>query len=205
MDSSGKPASKSRPVGGAAAVFEAIKLDFNTIRIIVLTAGVVLALIATPLYFILRNFVSFDALDDYFKVTARVRPKILSAISEALDAGYSRNFIFDSPRFKDNTMLFYASATQKVTLSVGAEPLAGAFPATALYVNNCLIEKRTEPFHFYEKEITAKLESCPPDELNLHTLRIVFPAGLKQSAIQLKCLILVNQRVHEHVGEVSRK
>lgn len=206
MPSSGKPTGKSRLTGGAAAVFEAIKLDFSTIKIIVLTAGVVLALIAIPLYFTLRNFVTFDSLDNYFKVTASVRPKILSAISEVLDTGYSRNFIFDSAHPVDNTMLFHASGAQKVTLSVGAQNSAGAFPATALYVNNCLVETRTEPFHLYEKEVTAKLESCPPDEPNLHTLRIVLPNGLPQgTTLQLKCLILVNQRLHDHVGETSTK
>ena len=200
-----KSREKTPLTGGASALFDAMRLDFNTIKMILLTACVVLALVAVPLFFVLRNFVTFDGLDRYFKVTESVRPKLLATISEVLDSGYSKNFIFDSTRPADNTMLFYVSAKQKVTLSVSAQSL-GTFPATTVYLNTCPIETRTESFHLYEKDLTAKLDSCTPDEPNLHTLKIVLPNGLPQgTTMQMKCLILVSQRVHEHVQESLKK
>jgi hypothetical protein len=197
---------KAPPAQKAAAVLDALKLDFNTIKIILLTACVVLALVAIPLTFMLKHFVSFDALDNYFKLTDSVRPKILHTISEVLDSGYSKNFVFEPNRPADNTMLFYAAPKQKVTLSVSAQISLGNFPATALYLNNCLLETRNEAFHFYEKDVTEKLGACNPDEPNLHTLRIVLPDGLPQkTTIQLKSLVLVYQRVHDHVEGVDTK
>jgi hypothetical protein len=180
----------------ASAVIETIKLDVNTIKIVVLTAAVVVALLSVPLLFVLRNFVTFDALDDYFKVTDSVRPKILRAITAGLDTGYSRNFIISSTS-TDSTMLFYALPHQKATLSVSAQSI-GPFPQISLLVNNCLFEERSEPFDLYEKELTDQLDKCNPDKPNLHTLRIVVPGGLqKGTQLQMRCLVLVYQRIHD--------
>jgi hypothetical protein len=188
------------PPSRASAVFEAIKLDFNTIKIIVLTAAVVTVLIATPLVLVLSKFVTFDALDDRFKVTDSVRPKILQTIAEGLDTGYSKNFIISSSS-TDNTMLFYASQGQKVTLSISAESI-GPFPQVSVYLNNCPIERepRSERFNWYEKDMTSLLKSymCGPDEPNLHTLRIVVSGGVQSGTeLQMKCLVLVYQRIHD--------
>lgn len=185
-------------------ILDPAKVDLKTIRIILLTAIAVLLLLATPLIFLLRNFVTFDALDRYLKLTESVRPKILSTISEELSTGYSKNFIFSSSSpgsTADTTMLFYATPHQKVTLSVDATPLGGEFQAVTLQLNGrCTIgpEKGwSEPLHLYDRDLTELMETCPPDEPNLHSLRIVLPEGLKKSsALQVKCLVVVHQRVY---------
>lgn len=77
-----QPRSESPAKKPASKLIESIRLDFATIRIIILTAFGVVTLLAIPLFFVLRNFVTFDALDRYLKVTEAVRPKILRDISE---------------------------------------------------------------------------------------------------------------------------
>lgn len=186
--------SQEQPINkeNAPKLLDTIKVDFSTIKTILLTACVVLVLISAPLVFILRNFVTFDALDKYLKVTESVRPKILHTISEELGTGYSKNFILDSGR-SDNTMLFYASQGQRVTLSTDAVVVEGAFQIVNLQVNGCSIgPERTEELHLYEYDLTKHIERCPPDEPNLHTLRVVLPNGLKKgTTLQVKCLVLV--------------
>src|SRR5260370_40461698 len=113
-------------------LFDALKLDFNTIRTILLTAAVVLVLLSAPLLFIMKNFVTFDALDKYIGVTQNVRPKILNTISEELDSGFSRDFFIEYGQSMgkartDNTMLFYSKPSQRVTLLAQATPTSGPF------------------------------------------------------------------------------
>jgi hypothetical protein len=196
----------ARPSSGlktAARAFDSLKLDFDTIRTILLSAVVVCVLLSVPFFLILKNFVTFDALDKYLKLTESVRPKILHTISEELGSGYSKNFIFQSTRPIDNTMLFYATKKQRVTLSVNAIAASGPPPKIMLQLNGCKIrESSPEPLHLYEFDLTKRLEECGPDEPNLHTLRIALPDGLPQGATyQVKCLVLVYERVREHIDE----
>jgi hypothetical protein len=191
------------PAGQPAAskIFEAIKLDYNTIKIIILTASVVVVLVSLPLIFILRNFVTFDVLDSYLRVTESVRPKILHTISEELGTGYSKNFVFDSPH-ADNTMLFYAARNERVTLSIDAIPIEGGFQPLMIQLNGCNIgPERKEELHLYQYDLTKELEQCTSDEPDLHTLRISLPNGLKKgTTLQVRCLIVVYQRVYEHLA-----
>jgi len=190
----------------ASSVFEGIKLDANVVRLILLTACVVIALLAVPLFFIFRNFVTFDALDSYFKVTDSVGPKILHTVTEELDSGYSKNFIFDSTRMADSTMLFYAPANPKVTLSITAQAVAGAFPHLQLLLNNCVIERRDQQFNLYGKDVTKKLEECGPDQPNLHTLKIVLEDELpKSTTIRISLLVLVKNRIRARLAEKVEK
>lgn len=187
----------------ASATIESIKLDFATIRIIILTACVVAALLCVPLFFILRNFVTFDALDHYLKVTEAVRPKILQGISEEVSTGYSKNFFFNSTS-EDNTVLFLAHEKQRVTLSVDEVPIEGPFQPVLLQVNGCDIGARSpegeRSFHLYEYDLTTKIQQCAPDEPNLHTLRISFSKPLKMgNVIQVRSLIIVYERLREHL------
>jgi len=187
---------------------DAMRLDFSTIRIILITAAVVLMLLSVPFLFILRNFVTFNALDNYLRVTQNVRPKILHNISEELDSGYSRDFFIDStpPVGKtkaDNTMLFYATKGQRVTLVAQAIAASGPFSPTSFQVDGCgLNQKWDEPFQLLDFDLTKQLEKCSPDQPNLHTLRVVLPSGLsKGSNIEIKCLVIVYHRIHEHIEE----
>lgn len=206
MSDGADPPSKPSNAGLASRAFDSLKVDFNTIKTILLTAVAVCVLLSVPLFFMLKNFVTFDALDRYLKLTESVRPKILHTISEELGSGYSKNFIFDATRSADNTMLFYATEKQRVTLSVNAIPVSGDPQPITLQVNGCNVREALgasgEALHLYEFDLTKRLKECGPDEPNLHTLRIVLPNGLPRgTAYQIKCLVLVYERVHEHIEE----
>lgn len=191
-------------------LFEALKLDFSTIRTILLTAAVVMVLLSAPLVFIMRNFVTFDALDKYIGVTQNVRPKILNTISEELDSGYSRDFFIEygqsTGRAKtDSTMLFYATPGQRVTIVAQATPTLGPFSPVSFQIDGCTLDKRwDEPFELLDFDISPSLAKCPPNQPNLHSLRIVLPDGLlKHSNIEVKCLVIVYHRVREHLQETK--
>ena len=203
--SAGDPPQGTTPVKEPAAGWlEGLKLDFATIRTIVLTACVVAVLISVPLVFILKNFVTFDALDSYLKLTDSVRPKILHTISEELESGYSQNFILDEHSAVP-TMLFYAADGQRVTLTLDSIPIAGSSVPIKLQLNGCNIpiSGASEPLHVYNYPLSDLLNQCRPNEQNLHELRVVLPAGIKGSTVQVKCLILVYERVHEHLKEAT--
>jgi hypothetical protein len=185
-----------------AKAVDGLKLDFNTIKIILLTACVVLALLSVPLFYLLRNFVTFDALDRYLKLTESVSPKILHEISEEVVTGYSKNFLIDSTHL-DNTMLFFATKDQRVTLTINATPVEGGFQPLMLQLNGCSIgNKRIDEFHFYERDLTNEMAQCAPDEADLNTLKIILPDGPKKnSTVQVNCLVVVHQRVHRHLKD----
>lgn len=187
---------------------DALKLDFGTVRIILVTAAVVLLFLSAPLLFILRNFVTFDTLDKYLRVTQNVRPKILHNISEELDSGFSRDFFIDStpPVGKtktDNTMLFYATKGQRVTLVAQAIAASGPFSPVSFQVDGCGLNQRwDQPFELLDFDLTKQIDKCSPDQPNLHTLRVVLPSGMsKGSNIEIKCLVIVYHRIHEHIEE----
>ncbi|MBZ5675747.1 MAG: hypothetical protein LAP61_16010 [Acidobacteriia bacterium] len=195
------PAEPSKNDKTPAKLFENIKLDFNTIKIVLLTAAVLLVLLAAPMVFILKHFVTFDQLDDYLGVTKSVGPKILHTILEDFDSGYSKNFLFDSDKAissADTALLFHALAHEKVTMSVTAHAI-GAFPKIVLKLNNCVIDTRAEEFHIFEREVTADLERCSPDEPNLHSFKIDFPNGVGKSTVEIRCVVLVNNRIRPHI------
>ena len=192
--------------------FASLKTDFNTVKIIVLAAGVVLALVAMPLFFVLRNFVTFDALDKYVGVTKNIRPKILQNISEELDSGYSRDFFLKpgSPSSDsrlaaetktDNTMLFYSTPGQRVSLIAKATEISGPFSPVSFQVDGCGVKQIwDEPFSLLDFDLTKFLSECSSDQPNLHTLRVVLPEGFKTgSNMEIKSLVIVYHRVHEHV------
>ena len=180
-------------------------MDYNTVKIIVLTTLVMVALFAIPLAFILKNFVTFDALDKYVGLTQNVEPKILHNVSEELASGYSRDFFIDAaPSIGkgkiDNTMLFYALKGQRVTLAAQAIA-SGRFSRVTFQVDGCSINRTwDQPFELLEFELTQQLNTCPPDQPNLHTLRVVLPDGVSSgSQIEIKCLVVVYHRVRQHI------
>lgn len=193
------------------SVFDALKVDFVTIKTIVLTAAVVVVLLSTPLFFILKNFVTFDALDKYLGVTRNVRPKILNTVSEELDSGYSKDFFIEygQPVGKaktDNTMLFYATPGQRVTIVAQATTISGPFSPVTFQIDGCALEKRwDEPFDLLDFDISPHLAKCPSNQPNLHTLRLILPDGpQRNSNIEVKCLVVVYHRIHEHLQEARQ-
>ncbi|MGB6775424.1 MAG: hypothetical protein WBD25_04835 [Terriglobales bacterium] len=171
-----------------------------------MTASVVVVLLAIPLVFVLRNFVTFDALDSYLGVTQNVQPKILHNISEELDSGYSRDFFIDpggsggAPRV-DNTMLFYSTPGQRVSLVAQATEISGPFSTVTFQVDGCSVNRQwDQPFSLLDFDLTKALGQCSSDQPNLHTLRVVLPRGaLKGSNMEIKSLVVVYHRVHEHI------
>ena len=207
MSAQGQPPrpEESRP-SKLAGTFQGLKTDFGVIRTILLTAAVVVVLLAVPLIFILRNFVTFDALDKYLGVTQNVRPKILHNISEELDSGYSRDFFIDAAESAgkpktDNTMLFYSLRGQRVSLVAQGAEISGPFSPVSFQVDGCGVNQQWDrPFFLLDFDLTRALGQCSSDQPNLHTLRVILPKGpLKGSNIEIKCLVVVYHRVHEHV------
>lgn len=192
----------------AAKVFDALKLDFATIKIIVLTAAVVFCLLLIPFLYILGHWITFEQVDDHFKVTAQIRPKILKDFPEEVDTGYSKNFFIDSPQ-SDLSLLFYSKKDERVSVSLQVNPYReGTIQPIKIQVNGqCTLPNNDIGFtQVSEYDLTKTLEKCPSSgELNLNTLRIIFPAGLKRgNTLQISCLVLVYQRVHEHIVEAQR-
>ncbi len=205
----GLAAKKSAPIG-LSSLFDTLKLDYSTIKTILLTAVVVILFLSAPLLFVMRNFVTFDALDKYIGVTQNVRPKILNTIAEELDSGYSRDFFIEYGQSigkakTDNTMLFYAKPGQRVTLVAQATPTSGPFSPVSFQIDGCTLDKRwDEPFELLDFDISPSLAKCPPNQPNLHSLRIILPDGLlKDSNIEVKCLVIVYHRVREHLQEIK--
>lgn len=210
MSTPQKPLREEAHANKSAGFLDALKVDFSTIRTIVVTAAVVVVLLSAPLLFILRNFVTFDALDKYLRVTQNVRPKILHNVSEELDSGYSKDFFMDSTSAvgnvktkTDNTMLFYATKGQRVTLAAQAVALSEPFSPVSFQVDGCSVNQTwDQAFDLLDFDLTKQFDKCSPNLPNLHTLRVVLPQGLsKGSNIEIKCLVLVYQRVREHIEE----
>ena len=193
-----QPTKLSDSVGG-------LKADFEAIKLILLTAAVVLILLTVAFIFILRSFVTFDALDRYLSLTQNVRPKILHNISEELDSGYSRDFFIRSGSGDvsktDNTMLFYATRGQRVSLIAQATEISGVFSPVTFQIDGCSIDHQwDEPFSLLDFDLSKQLGQCSSDQPNVHTLRVVLPKGsTKGSNMEIKCLVVVYHRVHEHI------
>jgi len=206
MGTQGQPQPAPAQPNKSLSSFENLKTDFGTIRLILLTASVVVVLLAIPLVFILRNFVTFDALDSYLGVTQNVQPKILHNISEELASGYSRDFFIDpagsgSATRVDNTMLFYAIPGQRVSLVAQATEISGPFSPVSFQVDGCSLNQQwNQPFSLLEYDLTKTLGQCSSDQPNLHTLRVILPKGaFKASNMEIKSLVVVYHRVHEHI------
>jgi len=189
--------------GGVAAshLFDSVKLDLNAIKIILLTAFAVICLLSVPAVYILRNFVTFEALDHYLNLTEGISPKILHSISEEIESGYSKNIILDSPHSHDNTLIFYAAKDQKVALTMDVTTRSGTYQSLGVQVDGCDIGVKSETTHLYSRDLTAKINECgQSDEPSIHSLRVYTKDPLKPgTALDISCLVLVFERVHDHI------
>jgi len=176
-----------------------VKVDINTIKIILLTAAAVVSLCCIPFIFILRNFVTFGSLDKYLGVTEGVRPNILRAISEEVEAGYSKDIVLDSPSSNNNTLIFYAAKDQKVTLTINVIVRAGSYQAIGIQVDGCEVYPgRDDITHLYNHDLTSFIATCArEDEPSIHSLRAYTRQPPKPgTALDISCLVLVFERVH---------
>ncbi len=184
-------------------LLEPLKTDMKTIRIILLTAVAVVLLISPLLLFLLKNFVTYDVWDRYLHLTEGVRPKILHEIPAELNTGYSKTFIFRSDlsgSTMDNSMVFYATKDQRVFLKAWVTSIEGTFQPVKFQVNGtCVFGLEPEQPPIIDHEITKNIrEECPDREAtNLHLLKVILPAGVnKSSTLQVTCLILISQPIH---------
>jgi len=73
----GKPSRPPQPgVAQLSAQVPTTDMSWSTVRIIVLTAAVVLMLLSIPFLFVVRQFVKFDSVDKYLGLTDGMSPKI---------------------------------------------------------------------------------------------------------------------------------
>lgn len=185
----------------ASHLFESVKLDLNAIKIILLTAFGLICLLCVPAVYFLRNFVTFEALDQYLNLTKGISPKILHSISEEIESGYSKNIILDSPHSHDNALIFYAAKDQKVTLTMDVTTRSGTYQPLGVQVDGCDIGVKTDTTHIYGRDLTAKINECgQSDEPSIHSLRVYTKDPLKPgTALDISCLVLVFERVHDHI------
>jgi hypothetical protein len=194
---------KSSASSPLSNLWKSVAVDFKTIRIIVLTAAVVVFLCSIPILFILRNFVTFEALDKYLKVTESVSPRILHTISEEIETGYSKNVVLDSPQSHDNTLVFYAAKDEKILLTLDVYMRAGQYQNVGIQVDGCDIGvgQQDNTVHLYNRDITSLIAKCAQDnEPSVHTLRVYTQQPLKpQTNMDIRCLVLVFEKLHAHV------
>lgn len=181
----------------AAKAWESIKVDYGIIRVIVLTAAAVFALLMIPMLWMLTHFVTFDQLDAMFKVSESMRPKILDRIPEEIEAGYAKNFFVDNSH-TDDPMIFAATAGQHVTLTIDVSSYQGLTVQPVQFQLNgqCTIDPLGDESHVSAWDLSPTFQKCKPREIN--TLRIVVPSGLKKGIkMQVQCVLLVGQKIHD--------
>jgi hypothetical protein len=198
----------SPPAPEAGKLFDAVKLDFATIKTIVLTAAVVFCLLSIPFLWIMTKLVTFDDVDKRFKVIATIRPKILTALPEEVDTGYSKNFFINSAD-SDQELSFYSKEGERVTLTFQECAIRNSvLQPIKIQVNGQCPVPGLGPGVTQKDDVnlTDTLVKCKPDSgADFNTLKIVIPGGLMPgNKLQISLLVLVYQRVHEHLVQATQ-
>jgi len=185
---------------------DALRLDFATIKTILLTALVVLVVVFGPFLWLLRKVVTYDDLDRSLKFSAWIVPKVLNNVSDEVDAGYSRFFVLRNSKTGnairdnttlDNTMAFYATSDQKVKLWLDVLPVTGGtYQSVNLQINQCVPPRFKDVVSVKGDELSAILQGCPPPHGGaVNTLRILPQGPREESTLQVQCVVLVLQPV----------
>jgi hypothetical protein len=199
-----------------SSFFEALKTDFATIRLILITTLVTCSIMGSLFLWVIHSWFpklfTFQQVDDLLGVTAHVQPKILTNISEELGSAYSKTFSIN-PQNLDSSLVFYSEPKQRVFLSLAVTPKPErAIPGVKLQMNgrDFRIDRRDSDYYLIShKDITKRMEdyrlngALEEDETdsldNINTLRIVIPQKDRENILEVKVLVLVLQRVHPHV------
>ena len=194
--------SSDKSTASIAKKLDAIKVDYQTVRVIVLTTAVVVVLLSIPVFWLLSHFITFDELDTRFKVSDSIRPRILDHIPEEIEAGYSKNFFVDDSHV-DDPMIFSATRDQKVKLfiDVSTSPGLAVQPVQLQFNGSCRIDPLGDSTHTGGNgwDLTPTFQKCSPRDIN--TLRIVLPELKKGTKMQVQCLLLVSERLHDSMGK----
>jgi hypothetical protein len=190
-----------------------IKFDFKTIKIMTVTIIAVLAILVTPLLYVVSKFVDYDDILDRLKIAENLRPRILEGVPEELDSAYSRTALVDAqsgPQLgKAEFMEFHATPDQRVVISIKVIPFGlGSAQPVRLQINGCTIPK-DGPGYLHEPNIVlpAALKDCPQsagDEFGINTLRVTIPGALqKGNQMTIECVVLVYRQVWKQTHKRS--
>jgi hypothetical protein len=82
-----------------------------------------------------------------------------------------------------------------------AAELSGPFSPVSFQVDGCGVNQVwDQPFSLLDFDLSRPLTQCSSDQPNLHTLRVILPMGPKKgSTMEIKSLVVVYHRVHDHV------
>jgi len=163
-----------------------LKLTITLIAVVVFAC---FSVIAGTIGFLGRNSFAPKILDQIFGLSAYV----LTEITERVDSGYSRTFIFTPNSMDKNCdLLFFAEKGQPVKVTINGTSRGSKLSTFKVFVDNAPWEHARElPFNIVHADITDKLKYDQPPGANIHILRFI-PAQLEEDAlIVLECLVLV--------------
>ena len=163
-----------------------------TITLIAVVVFACFSVIGGAIGFIGRNSFAPKIIDQIFGLSTYV----LAEITERVDSGYSRTFIFALKSTDKNCdLLFFAEKRQPVKVTINGTSRGSELSTFKVFVDNAPWEDTRElPFNIVHADITDKLKYDQPPGANIHFLRFI-PAQLGEHAlIVLECLVLVYTR-----------
>jgi len=187
---------------------EALKVDFAIVRAILLTAAILFSLVALLVFYGVTHYTRWQSWDDRFKIGAKFRPSVLATVPELLNTGYSKHFVL-RPKPSEDELTFYAAQGDRVTLAL--YPLLSeddSVPRIKVQLNgHCTLPKDGEFTVTTDYDLTADLSRCgPPEGTRISTLRVIRPGGIRDGqTVEVDCLILVSQRIHEPFSTLNQK
>jgi hypothetical protein len=177
------------------AMFDAMKSDYQTIRVVVLTTIACVVLLMVPVFWLARSFVSAKNIDDKLGLSAFLTPKIMETITKKVDSGYSKSFILrGNDPTADTNLLFYSEPGQVVKVVMrGSEYVPHQARVRVLIDNTVWKDDKELPLDIYLSNVPNELLSRS-DTGDIHVMHIV-PVGLaRESTLVLQCLVLVSNR-----------
>ena len=159
--------------------------------------------------FLLKKLITFDSVDGALDLTKQIRPKILTSISEQIEAGFSRIITLDSKSTPeaslDNVLIFHATEHDQVFLMIAVQPRKGDFQPVQMQVDGCpILLRNPRDAHIDNHEITDEMKHCEHSDVpGIHSLRI-FPRAqpLRENTIlDVSVVVVVLERVHDHVED----
>lgn len=187
----GNEPKKIPPTG--PAILEAVKADYASIKIVVLTTIACVAVLIIPFAWLLTTLVSARTVDEKLGLSAFLTPKIMGEIAKKVDSGYSRSFILrGSAPTPDTSLLFYSEPGQIVRVVIEGD-VYGPHPKIQVFIDKDLWLEEELPFHTHLANITEHVRS-DAEGGDIHVMRVV-PIGLtRESTAVLQCLVLVANR-----------
>ncbi len=174
----------------APAILEAVKADYATIKVVVLTTVACVVVLVAPFAWLLTTFVDARTVDKKLGLSAFIMGEIVKNV----DSGYSKSFILlGSDPTTDTDLLFYSQRGQVVRIVIEAVARGPQSPKIQVLIDNSLWLEKDLPFNVHLADIS---EHIRPDAEggDIHVVRVV-PIGLTQGNVAvLKCLVLVANR-----------